>query len=71
LFSAVVLDPPVGSLNPSAVEAALRLEADVVFFPTFFGRCLERLRSKGFWEEETRIMTRGNPCRLIVGRGMG
>jgi hypothetical protein len=34
-FSGVALNPPVGGLNPSAVESALREGADVVFFPTY------------------------------------
>jgi predicted TIM-barrel fold metal-dependent hydrolase len=34
-FSALALNPPVGGLNPSAVEAALRAGADMVFFPTY------------------------------------
>lgn len=34
-FSAVALNPPVGGLNPTAVEAALRAGVDVVFFPTY------------------------------------
>jgi hypothetical protein len=34
-FSALALNPPVGGLNPSAVESALRTGADVIFFPTY------------------------------------
>lgn len=35
LFSSLALNPPVGGVNPSAVESALRCGADVVFFPTY------------------------------------
>ncbi len=34
-FSALCLNPPVGSLNPVAVEAALKAGVDVIFFPTY------------------------------------
>jgi hypothetical protein len=34
-FSAIALNPPVGLLNPTAVEAALRSGTDAVFFPTY------------------------------------
>ena len=34
-FSAVALNPPVGSLNPVAVESALREGAAIVYFPTY------------------------------------
>lgn len=34
-FSTLVLNPPVGSLNPVAVEAALLSGVDIVFFPTY------------------------------------
>jgi hypothetical protein len=34
-FSSLALNPPVGSLNGTAVEAALRAGVDVVFFPTY------------------------------------
>jgi hypothetical protein len=34
-YSALALNPPVGSLNGTAVEAALRAGVDVVFFPTY------------------------------------
>ena len=34
-FSALALNPPVGSLNPTAVEAALRAGTDVIYFPTY------------------------------------
>lgn len=35
LFSCLALNPPVGGLNPSAVESALRCGADLIFFPTY------------------------------------
>ena len=35
LFSSLALNPPVGGLNPSAVESALRSGADVIYFPTY------------------------------------
>lgn len=38
-FAAVTLNPPVGLLNPAAVEAALRAGAAFVFFPTYAARC--------------------------------
>jgi hypothetical protein len=38
LISALVLNPPVGGLNPFAVEAALREGADVVYMPTYSAR---------------------------------
>lgn len=38
LFSCIALNPPVGSLNPTAVEAALREGADLVYFPTYGAR---------------------------------
>jgi len=34
-FSALALNPPVGGLNPCAVESALREGADVIYFPTY------------------------------------
>jgi hypothetical protein len=34
-FGGLALNPPVGGLNPSAVESALRAGADVIFFPTY------------------------------------
>lgn len=34
-YSAIALNPPLGSLNPVAVEAALRAGVDVVYFPTY------------------------------------
>jgi hypothetical protein len=34
-FSGLALNPPVGSLNGAAVEAALRAGVDVVYFPTY------------------------------------
>ena len=34
-FSGLALNPPVGGLNPSAVESALRAGTDVIFFPTY------------------------------------
>jgi hypothetical protein len=37
-LSSLVLNPPVGGLNPSAVESALRSGADVIFFPTYGAR---------------------------------
>ncbi|MBW2617676.1 MAG: amidohydrolase [Deltaproteobacteria bacterium] len=35
LFSAVALNPPVGGLNPCAVESALKAGVDMVYFPTY------------------------------------
>ncbi|MGD2270809.1 MAG: DUF6282 family protein [Desulfobacterales bacterium] len=34
-FSALALNPPAGSLNPTAVEAALKAGTDVIYFPTY------------------------------------
>lgn len=34
-FSSIALNPPVGGLNPSAVEAALASGVDIVYFPTY------------------------------------
>lgn len=34
-FSTLALNPPVGGLNPIAVEAALRAGVDMIFFPTY------------------------------------
>lgn len=34
-YSALALNPPVGSLNPTAVEAALMAGTDVIYFPTY------------------------------------
>ena len=34
-FSALALNPPVGGLNPTAVEASLRAGVDVIYFPTY------------------------------------
>jgi len=34
-FSALALNPPVGGLNPTAVEATLRAGTDVIYFPTY------------------------------------
>jgi len=37
-FSSVVLNPPVGGLNPSAVEAALQAGVYIVYLPTYSAR---------------------------------
>ena len=34
-FSALALNPPVGGLNPTAVEASLRAGVDMIYFPTY------------------------------------
>ena len=34
-FSSIALNPPVGGLNPAAVEAALVSGIDIVYFPTY------------------------------------
>ena len=34
-FSSIALNPPVGGLNPSAVESALCSGVDIVYFPTY------------------------------------
>lgn len=34
-FSSIALNPPVGGLNPSAVESALACGVDIVYFPTY------------------------------------
>ena len=34
-YSSIALNPPVGGLNPSAVEAALASGVDIVYFPTY------------------------------------
>ena len=34
-LSALALNPPVGGLNPCAVESALREGADIIYFPTY------------------------------------
>ena len=34
-FSALALNPPVGGLNPTAVESSLRAGVDVIYFPTY------------------------------------
>jgi hypothetical protein len=34
-FSSIALNPPVGGLNPAAVEAALASGVDIVYFPTY------------------------------------
>jgi len=34
-YSALALNPPVGGLNPCAVESALRAGTDVIYFPTY------------------------------------
>jgi hypothetical protein len=34
-FSSLALNPPVGSINPQAVESALRSGTDMIFFPTY------------------------------------
>ena len=34
-FSALALNSPVGGLNPTAVESALRAGVDVIYFPTY------------------------------------
>ncbi len=38
VHGAIALNPPVGGLNPCAVEAGLRRGVDVVFFPTYAAR---------------------------------
>jgi len=37
-FSSIAMNPPVGGLNPAAVEAALTSGADIVYFPTYSAR---------------------------------
>lgn len=37
-YSALALNPPVGGLDPSAVESALLSGADVIYFPTYGAR---------------------------------
>lgn len=34
-YSALALNPPVGGINPCAVESALRAGVDVIYFPTY------------------------------------
>lgn len=34
-FSSIALNPPVGGLNPAAVEAALSSGVDIIYFPTY------------------------------------
>ena len=34
-FSALALNPPVGGMNPCAVEASLKAGVDVIYFPTY------------------------------------
>ena len=34
-YSSIALNPPVGGLNPSAVESALASGVDIVYFPTY------------------------------------
>lgn len=34
-FSSIALNPPVGGVNPSAVESALASGVDIVYFPTY------------------------------------
>ena len=34
-FSSIALNPPVGGLNPAAVESALASGVDIVYFPTY------------------------------------
>ena len=34
-YSSIALNPPVGGLNPSAVESALSSGVDIVYFPTY------------------------------------
>lgn len=37
-FSSIAMNPPVGGLNPAAVEAALTSGVDIVYFPTYSAR---------------------------------
>lgn len=37
-YSSIVLNPPVGGINPAAVEAALAAGVDIVYFPTYAAR---------------------------------
>jgi hypothetical protein len=37
-FSSLALNPPVGGLNPTSVEAALRAGTDIIYFPTYGAR---------------------------------
>jgi GNAT superfamily N-acetyltransferase len=37
-YSALALNPPVGSLNPAAVEAALKAGVNIIYFPTYGSR---------------------------------
>jgi hypothetical protein len=37
-YSSLALNPPVGGINPCAVESALRAGVDVVYFPTYGAR---------------------------------
>ena len=34
-FSSIALNPPIGGLNPAAVESALASGVDIVYFPTY------------------------------------
>jgi hypothetical protein len=46
-YSSLTLNPPVGGLNPVAVEAALRNGADIVYFPTYAARYFRSVSSGG------------------------
>jgi len=37
-YSSLALNPPVGGINPCAVESALRAGVDVIYFPTYGAR---------------------------------
>jgi hypothetical protein len=34
-FSSIALNPPLGGINPAAVESAIRAGVDVIYFPTY------------------------------------
>lgn len=48
-FSSLALNPPVGGLNPTAVKAALREGADIIYFPTY--GAVHHIRTLGRWPE--------------------
>ncbi|WP_274649039.1 DUF6282 family protein [Paenibacillus humicola] len=53
LFGSITLNPPVGGLNPHAVETALRLGASTVWLPTVYSAAHLRLEGKSGGVEVT------------------
>jgi hypothetical protein len=69
-YGSLTLNPPVGSLNPYAVEAALRLGARVIYFPTYAARYqIEVLGPAAFAEAFPRPREASAGVSVLDGQG--